>query len=99
MEADLVGAEPGRGAGDPFQGDQPRPPGGVEAFQAGGNQDAVLAGERDNVGNGAEGDQVEQGAQVEVGRAGQSGLASAFQEGMGEFEGEAGGTEFGEGRG
>ena len=30
---------------------------------------------------------------------GQAGLASALEEGVGEFEGEAGGTEFGEGRG
>ena len=69
---------------------------GVQALQADGNQDAVLAGQRDDVGNGAEGDQVEQGAQVEVGGAGQAGFASALEEGVGELEGEAGGAEFGE---
>ena len=98
LEADFVGAEPGRGLSDSFQGHQPGPLGGVQAFQAGGDQNAVLAGQRDDVGNGAESDQVEQGAQVEVGRAGQPGFASALDEGVGEFEGEAGGTEFGEGR-
>ena len=99
LEADFVGAEPGRGLSDSFQGHQPRPLGGVQAFQAGGNQNAVLAGQGDDVGNGGESNQVEQGAQVELGRARQAGLASAFDEGVGEFEGEAGGTEFGEGRG
>ena len=98
LEADFVGAEQGRGLGDSFQGDQAGALGGVQAFQAGGNQNAVFAGQRDDVGNGAEGDQVEQGAQVEVGRAGQAGFASALEEGVGELEGEAGGTEFGEGR-
>ena len=97
LEADFVGAEQGRGLSDSFQGDQAGALGGVEAFQASGDQDAVLAGERDDVGDGAEGDQVEQGAQVEVGCAGQAGFASALEEGVGEFEGEAGGAEFGEG--
>ena len=97
LEADFVGAERGRGLGDSFQGDQAGPLGGVQAFQAGGDQNAVFAGERDDVGDGAEGDQVEQGAQVEVGCAGQAGFASALEEGVGEFEGEAGGAEFGEG--
>ena len=99
LEADFVGAEQGRGLGDSLQGDQPGPLGGVQALQAGGDQDAVLAGQRDDVGDGAEGDQVEQRAQVEVGRAGQAGLASALDQGVGEFEGEAGGAEFGEGGG
>ena len=99
LEADFVGAEQGRGLSDSLQGDQAGALGGVEALQAGGDQDAVFAGQRDDVGNGAEGDQVEQGAQVEVGCAGQAGFAAALEEGMGEFEGEAGGAEFGEGRG
>ena len=83
LEADFVGAEQGRGLSDSFQGDQAGPLGGVQALQAGGNQNAVLAGERDDVGDGAEGDQVEQGAQVEVGRAGQAGFASALERGRG----------------
>ena len=68
-----------------------------QALQADGNQEAVLAGQRDDVGDGAEGDQVEQGAQVEIGGAGQAGFASALEQGVGEFEGETDGAEFGEG--
>ena len=77
-----------------LQGDQPGPLRGVQAFQAGGNQNAVLAGQRDDVGDGAERDQIEQRAQIEFRRAGQTGFASAFDQGVGELEGEAGGAEF-----
>ncbi len=66
------------------------------AFEAGGNEDAVLAGQRDEVGDGAERDQVEQRAQVEIRRARQARFASALHQGVGELEGEAGGAEFGE---
>ena len=67
--------------------------GGVQAFQADGGQNAVLAGQRDDVSNSAEGDQVEQRAQVELGCARQAGLAAALEQGVGEFEGEAHRTE------
>jgi len=96
LEADFVSAKRVRGLSDSFQGDQAGAAGGVEAFQAGGNEDAVFAGERDNVGDGAEGNEVKQGAQVEAGCAGQAGIASALEEGVGELEGKAGGAEFGE---
>ena len=40
--------------------------------------------------DGAEGDEVEQRLQIEVLGAGQAGFAAAFDDGVGEFEGEAG---------
>ena len=99
LEADFVCAERDRGLSDSFQRDQARALGGVEALQANGSEDAVLAGQRNDVGDGAEGDQIEQGAQVKVRGAGQAGFASALEESVRELEGEAGGTEFGEGGG
>jgi hypothetical protein len=87
LEAHFIRAEQGRGLSDSFQGDKAGPPSSVEAFQTSGYQDAVFRGERDNVGNGAEGDQVKQGAQVEVGRARETGFTSALYEGVGELEG------------
>ena len=97
LEPDFVGAQQRGALSDPFQGDQPGPLGRGQALQAGGNQDPVFAGQRDDVGNGAQRDQVEQGAQVEVGGARQARFASALDQGVGEFEGEADGAEFGEG--
>ncbi len=96
MEAHFVGAERRRTLGDLLQGDQARPLRRVQTLQAGGDQDAVFPGQRDQVGDGAQRDQVEQGAQVEIGRAGQAGLAPALDQRVGELEGQADGTKFGE---
>jgi hypothetical protein len=90
LEADVLGAEQGWRLGDLFKGDETGALGGVEALEADGGEDAVFAGEGDDVGDGAEGDEVEEGAEVEVGGAGETGFAGAFEESVGEFEGEAG---------
>ena len=79
-----------------LQGDEAGALRRVEALQAGADKDAVLARQGDDVGNRAEGDQVQEGAQVEIGDAGQAGFAAALDEGMGQLEGEADRAEFGE---
>ena len=68
----------------------------VQAVQSGGNQNAVFADERNDVRDGAQRDQVEQRAQIEIRRAGQADFAAALDQRVGEFEGEAGGAKFGE---
>jgi hypothetical protein len=75
-----------------LQRDQPGPAGGVELLQTDSDENPVLAGERHDVGNGAERDQVQQRFQIKVGRAGQTGFATAFDKSVGEFEGKAGGA-------
>ncbi len=97
LETDFVGPKRGGRLGNLFQGDESGALSGVQSLEAGGNQDAVFAGQRDKVGDGAEGDEVEEGAEIEIGRAGERRFAGAFQEGMGEFEGESDRAEFVEG--
>ncbi len=77
-----------------FQRDQSGPLRRVQPLQTGGDQNAIFAGERNEVGNRAQRDQIQQRSQIEFRRAGQAGFASAFDQRMGEFEGEAGGAEF-----
>lgn len=66
----------------------------AQALETDGHEDAVLAGERDEVGDGAERDKIKQRAKIELRRAGQAEVAGAFDERVGELEGEAGGAEF-----
>jgi hypothetical protein len=94
LEADFVGAERDRGLSDPFQSDQTWSLRRVEAFQTGRDQHPVFAGQRDDVGDRGEGDQIEQGAQIKLRGAGQGDCTAALEEGVGEFEGEAGGAKF-----
>ena len=98
LEADFVRAERRRALGDLFQRHQAGPLRVAQPFQSGGNENAVFADERHEVGNRAERDEIEQRAQIEFRRAGQTDFASALDQGVGEFEGEAGGAEFGESR-
>ena len=65
-------------------------------FQTGGNQNPVFAGQRHEVGNRAERDQIQQRFQIKFRRAGQTGFASAFDQGVRELERQAGGAKFGE---
>ena len=77
-----------------FQRDKARSFRGVQPFQSGGDEDAVLAGERDEIGNSAQRDEIEQRAQIIIRCAGKVHLASAFDECVCELEGEADRTEF-----
>ena len=92
LEADFVSAEFLRRLRDFFQCDEPGPLRFVQPLQAGGNQDAVFADERHDVGNRAERDQIQQRAQIKFRRAGQAVFASALDQRVGQFEREAGGA-------
>ena len=96
LEADFVSAEFGGRLRDLLQRNQSGPLRRVQPFQTGGNQNPVFAGQRHQVGNRAERDQIEQRSQIKFRRAGQAGFASAFDQRMGQFEGEADGAKFGE---
>jgi hypothetical protein len=78
--------------GDLFEGDEAGPASVVKAFETGGDEDAVFVNERDEVRNRSDGDEVEERAEVEFGCPGEAGVAAAFDEGVGEFEGETDGT-------
>ena len=65
LEADFIAADAAANPGDFLQGQQSRTLRRVEAFESSGDEDAVLARERDEVSDGAERDQVEKRAQVE----------------------------------
>ena len=84
---------------DLFQRDQSGPLRCVQPFQTGGDENAVFAGERHEIGNRAQRDQIQQRPQIEFRRAGQTGFASAFDQRVRQFERQAGGTQFGEGDG
>ena len=79
---------------DFFQRDEAGPLRLVQPFQTGGNQNAVLADERNQIGNRAERDQVQQRAQIKFRRAGQAGFASALHQRVRQLEREAGGAQF-----
>ena len=70
LEADFIRAD-GLGAlGDFFQRHQSGALRGVQSFQAGGNQHPVFAGQRNDVGNRAQRDQIEQRTQIKFGEPG-----------------------------
>ena len=77
---------------DLFQGNEAGAFGGVQPFQSGGDEDTVLAGEWDEIGNRPQRDKVEQRAQIVISRDGKIHLAPTFDERVSELEGEADGT-------
>ncbi len=70
LETDLVGAQRSGALRNFFERDQAGALGRVQALKAGGNEKAIFADQGHDVGDGAEGDEIEQGAQVEFREAG-----------------------------
>ena len=77
LEPDLVAGDALGNLGDFFESKQARALGLIEPFQPGADEDSVLADQGDEIGDGAEGDEIEVEAEVEVFCAGQAGFASA----------------------
>ena len=98
LKPDFVSSGRFRCLRDFLQGDQTGTRSRFQALQAGGNQNAVFAGERDDVGDRAECDQIQQRPQIKIGEFRQTHFASVFHQGMGEFERKTGGAEFGKRR-
>ena len=96
LEADFVSADFVRCLRGFFQRQNSGALGFVQLPQAGGNQNPVFAGERNQVGDRAERDQIQQRFQIKFRRAGEICFAPAFDQGMRELEGEAGGAKLGE---
>jgi hypothetical protein len=69
---------------------------GHEALEAGGDEDAVFAGERNDVGDGAKGDEVKKKTEIHIVSRLEIRIAEAFEKGVGEFEGETDRAEFAE---
>ena len=95
LEADLVGAQRCCSLGDLFQRDEAGSSSRIQPFEPGGNQNAIFARQRHNVGDGSQRNQVKQRPQIEISGAGQTGFAPTLDQGMGKFEGQADGAEFG----
>jgi len=95
LETDFVRAETIGTLRDFFQRDQSRPLRDVQPFESGADENPVFAGERDDVGNGAERDEVEERTEIEVGGAGKAGFAPVLEDGVGELECQAGRAELG----
>ncbi len=74
---------------------QTRTLGGVQSLQASRDEQAIFADQWHDIGNGAQRDEVQQRSQIKIREAGKSKLASAFNEGVREFEGETGGAKLG----
>ncbi len=96
LEADFVGADLVRRLRGFFQRKNSGALGFVQLPQAGVNQNPVFAGERNQVRNCSERDQVQKRFQIEFRRAGQIGFAPAFDNCVRELERKAGGTKLGE---
>ena len=62
---------------------------GVQALEAGRYEQAVFANQWNDVGNGAQRDEVQQRAQIVISETRKIEAASALEECVGEFEGEA----------
>ena len=92
----FVSAEGWRALRDLLERNQTGPLRRVKTLQTGGNENSIFTGQWHKVGNGAERDQIEQRSQIKFRRARQANLASAFDQGMRQFEGEANRAEFGE---
>ena len=88
-EADVHGGGVAIHAGDFLEGFEAGVEGEREAFEAVADEKAVFRDHRDDIGDGGDGDEVEEFLEVEGGFAG-------FEEGVAEFEGNTGGAEVGE---
>ena len=75
-----------------LQSDESGPLRCVQPLQAGGHQNPILTGERNDIGNRAQRHQIEQRPQIEFRGAGQIDFASAFDQRVGQFERQANGT-------
>src|SRR5580765_1190090 len=75
LKADFISADWFGNLRDLFQSDQAWPRGLVKAFDPFANEDAIFTGERNEVGNCAESDQVQRRAQVEFFRGRHAGFA------------------------
>ena len=61
----------------------------VQPFQSARDEDAIFAGQRDQVRDGAERDEIQERAQIESARLSQSHFATALHQGVGELERQA----------
>ena len=93
-EAHVTNADDSLQSGDLLERDQPRPGGFRQSRKSGGDEDAVLAGQRNQIRDGAERGEIEKGADIERLRFGPAQFAAALGQGMKQLEGEAGGAEF-----
>ena len=97
LKTDFVNADGVVRLRDFFQRDNPGALGLVQLPQAGGSENAVFACQRNEVGNRSQRDQIQQRLQIKFRHAGQIFFAPAFNDGMREFKGKAGGAKFGRG--
>ena len=96
LEAHFVGPNGALDASGGLEREQAGAASDVQPLQPSGDENTVLTDERHKVRDGAERDEVEQRADVEGGELGELKFAPALHERVGEFEGKAGGAEFGE---
>ena len=96
LKTDFVCAEHGRTLRHFLQRHEAGAPGGAQPFQTGGNKNPVFTGERNQIRNRAQRHQIQQRLQVKFRRAGQIDFATALDQSVGEFEGQAGGAKLGE---
>ncbi len=98
LESHFISADWPFDAGDFLERDDSRALRGREALQTGADQDAVLTRERNEIGNGPERNEIEERTEIEFLRAGQVRGATVLENRVRQFESEADGAKFGEGR-
>lgn len=94
LETNFLRAQRRFALGDFFEGVQADAFGLGQLHQAAADEDTVFAGERDEVGDSSQRDEIEECAQINLERFGEAEVASALEDGVCEFEGEADRTQF-----
>jgi hypothetical protein len=94
LEAYFINTNRIWGLGDALERDEAGALGHVQALKTSGDKDAIFAGERNEVGDGAEGDQVQERTKVVIGGGRDGEFAGALEKGVREFESEADRAQF-----
>jgi hypothetical protein len=89
LETDLMSANADRRLSDALERGKTGPTRGVQPFQSCRYQNAIFAGERNDVRDSAESDEIEQWPEVVISSARKIRFAAALYDGVSEFEGEA----------
>ncbi len=97
MKTDFIDADRRPDFGHCLQSDQPGPWRPLQSLESGRDQDAVFAGQRNEIGDGAQRHQIEQWTKIKVLRPGQTGFASPLHQCVREFERQPDRAEFREG--